>query len=53
MTEAQKEAKAIADAPGFWPKWEEPTEMARVIQYPLDDRWIGRVINVHTKTKTK
>lgn len=32
--------------PGFWPNYQEPTPLAKAIQYPLaDPNWQMRVLN--------
>lgn len=39
--------------PGFWPNYQPPANaMADAIQYPLDARWAGRVINAYMAPTT-
>lgn len=40
--------------PGFWPNYQEPTPLAKAIQYPLaDPNWQSRVLNAYLKKERK
>jgi len=40
--------------PGFWPNYQEPTPLAKAIQYPLNDpNWQSRVLNAYLKKVKK
>lgn len=36
--------------PGFWAEWVPPrSAIAAAIQYPIDENWVGRIINAYRK----